>query len=71
MHEDTQRSIDQNVRRTVGIAALRRIRELLTEWEFEERRSRRIALVTATLLVTAVIAVAAYYYGSLRLVTIN
>jgi len=71
MHEDTQRSIDQNVRRTVGIAALRRIRELLTGWELEERRSRRIALVTATLLVTAVIAVAAYYYGSLRLVTIN
>ena len=71
MQPDAQRNIDENIRRTVGYAALRKVQQLLATWEHEERRDRRIALLFAGVLVCAVLAVAAYYFSSLQLVPIN
>ncbi len=73
MQQDAQRHIDANVRRTVGIAALRRIQQLIAKWEYEERRDRRVALLLGGGLVFAVLifAAAAFYLGSSQLVTIN
>jgi len=71
MHQDAQRHIDDNVRRTVGLAALRKIQQLLSTWEREERRDRRIALLLVTVLACVILAAAAFYFSSLQLVTIN
>jgi hypothetical protein len=71
MQQDAQPNIDDNVRRTVGYAALRQIHRLLAAWEREERRDRRIAFVLAGVLILTVLAAAAIYYGSLQLVIID
>ena len=71
MQKDAQRHIDDNVRRTVGLAALRKIHQLLATWEREERRDRRIALLLGSVLICAILAVAAFYFSSLQLVSIN
>ena len=71
MHQHAQRSIDDNVRRTVGFAALRKIQRLIATWESEERRARRVALVVASVLVCAIVAAVVIYYSSLQLVSIN
>ena len=71
MQRDNKRAIEENVRRTVGFAALRKIHRLLTEWEIEERRSRRIAFVLASVLIVTILAAVAIYYSSLQLLTIN
>lgn len=71
MHQHAQRSIDDNVRRTVGFAALRKIHRLIATWESEERRARRVALVVASVLFCAIVAAVVIYYSSLQLVSIN
>ena len=71
MQQDAQPNIDDNVRRTVGYAALRQIHRLLAAWECEERRDRRIAFVLAGVLMCVILAATAIYYSTLQLVTIN
>ena len=73
MQQDAQPHIDRNVRRTVGVAALRKIQQLLAQWEYEERRDRRIALLLGGGLVFVVVLLAAFafYMISPQLVPIN
>ena len=71
MHQEAQRNIDSNVRRTVGFAALRKIHRLISTWESEERRGRRIALGLTSVLIIARLAAVTIYHSSLQLVTIN
>ena len=57
--------IDTNVRRIVGIAALRRIHRLLSDRKEEERIMRKVVAPLATLLMI-VIAALIWHFGSPR-----